>query len=320
MKILITGGTGFVGQHLQQVLRERGDAFFVFGRLQFDLTVAEQADALFEQHRDADAVIHMASCQAAGDFPARHTGDQFHVNSRIHLNTLEAWRRLLPRAKLLAVGSSCAYPPDRPLLEENFDDGAIHGSVYAYAFTKRLLYQGIRAYNDQYGLDGSFVIPATMFGEHDDFCSDTAHVVGALIGKFVRASIENRPEVEIWGDGSQVRDFMDVRGFVQLLVELLGRVERALINVGPGEGTSIRQLAQMIAGAAGYPHDIRYNRQKYVGVAEKVIDVTKLRSQFGLEVSADHRAAIKRTVDWYRENYDELKERRKQVFAAGRAA
>jgi GDP-L-fucose synthase len=307
--ILITGGTGFVGQHVQQELRQRGISFFAFSRKEFDLTVWEQAQAVFERNRHATGIIHLASYQAAGDFPAKHPAEQMFVNNLIHSHVLECWRRHAPGARLWAIGTSCAYPSRASKLsEEVFLDGEIHGSVYAYAFTKRLLYTGILAYNDQFGLKGNYLVPATMFGEHDDFNLATAHVPGALIGKFVRAAHEGLPEVEIWGDGSQVRDFMDVKEFVRVLLELMPRCDRDIVNIGPGAGTSIRELATLICEAAKFRGRLVFNPQRYVGIKEKFIEASRLRDKYGLNVNTNLRPGLERAVAWYSEHYELLKD------------
>ncbi len=310
--ILITGGTGFVGKHLQSELRRRGISFFCFSRDQFDLTRWEQAQAVFERNRHATALIHLASFQAAGEFPGQHPAEQLFVNNLIHTHVLECWRRFIPRARLFALGSSCAYPSNAVRLTEPvLMDGPVHGSVYAYASTKRLLYTGILAYNDQYGVDGSYLIPATLFGEHDDFDPATAHVPGALIGKFVRAVREDLPEVEIWGDGSQVRDFLDVKEFVRVLLLMFGRCQREVVNVAPGTGTSIRELAGIICEASGFKGKLKFNPNRYVGIKEKFLDGSRMREKYGLALNPDIRAGIARTVAWCFENYTTLTERRK---------
>jgi GDP-L-fucose synthase len=212
--MLITGGTGFVGRHLAKELRRRGIEHAALSQRDYDLTRPEQAEAALAAHAQCNVIVHLASYQAAGEFPAKHPGEQFHINTLIHANLLEAWRRHMPHAKLLAVGCSCAYPSGAEVLsEDRLLDGPIHGSVYSFAHTKRSLYVGLRAYNDQYGLDGSYVIPATLYGEDDDFAPETSHVCGALVARFVRAVRESWPEVEIWGDGTQKREFMDVKDF-----------------------------------------------------------------------------------------------------------
>ena len=311
-KILITGGTGFVGKHLQEELRKRGANFFAFGKRDFNLSDRSQADAVFKKNQDADTILHFACYQAAGEFPAKHTGDQFFINNLIHTHVLEAWRRFIPRARFIGIGSSCAYPSDAPVLtEDKLFSGPIHGSVYSYAFTKRLLCTGIVAYNDQYKLNGSYLMPATMYGEHDDFHADTAHVPGALTARFVRAVKENQPEVEVWGDGSQVREFMDVKEFVRVLLELMPRCDRDILNVGPGCGKTIKELALTIGRAANFSGKIVFNPSRYVGVKEKFMNTDKLSSKYGIRVDAELATGVRRMVSWYAQNYDALKDRQK---------
>src|SRR4051812_44072028 len=110
MKVLVTGGTGFVGQHVQEELKKSGVPFFAFGKRQFDLTRWENVEAIFNKNSDADLILHLASFQAAGEFPAKHTAEQFNINNLIHTHALEAWRKFIPRAKFIGIGASCAYP------------------------------------------------------------------------------------------------------------------------------------------------------------------------------------------------------------------
>lgn len=311
-KVLITGGKGFVGKHLQEELNLRGDDCFVFNKKECDLVNKDQTRALFESNRDASLVIHLACYQAAGDFPAKHTAEQFFVNNSIHLNVLEGWREFLSHAKLVAVGSSCGYPSrDFPLTEDRFMDGEIHGSVYSYAFTKRALYTGIRAYNDQYGLDGTYLIPPTLFGEHDDFHVETAHVCGALIAKFVGAVRENQPEVEIWGDGSQIREFLYVKDFVTAMLDLSEVCERDIINVGPGRGKTIKELANTIQEASEFAGKLFFNTDRYVGVKEKFLNADKLSQKYNMRLEGELAEGIKRTVAWAFDHYPDIKNRRK---------
>ena len=183
-------------------------------------------------------------------------------------------------------------------------DGEIHESVRWYAFTKRLLFAGITAYNQQYGLNGTYLVPATMFGEYDDFDEVTAHVCGALIGKFVRAERQGLPSVEIWGDGTQVRDLMYVKDFIHALLYLIPLCDNDILNVSPGKGTTIRALGEAIQEAVGFKGDVIFNTDRYVGIKEKVMDTTKLEEKYHWHVADSLREPIQRTVDWYSQNYE----------------
>jgi GDP-L-fucose synthase len=311
-KVLITGGTGFVGKHLQEELARRGIPFFAFGRRQFDLTRWEQAEAVFKKNQDPDLILHLASYQAAGEFPGKHTAEQFFINNLIHNHALEAWRKFIPHAKFIGIGASCAYPSAaQAMTEDKIFDGAIHGSVFAYGATKRLLYTGMLAYNDQFKLNGSYVIPAAMFGEHDDFDETTAHVPGALVARFVRAVKMNLPEVEIWGDGSQVRDFMDVKDFVRSLLDVAPKMERDIVNLVSGHGKTVKELALTVSEAAGFRGKMFFNANRYTGAKEKFLDATKLREKYKMEIPHELAPGLRRTVEWYAKNFETVKDRRK---------
>lgn len=311
---MITGGTGFVGTHLQEELTQRGTPHHVFSSRDHDLTGAG-ADEVFAEHSDAAVIIHLASYQAAAEFPGKHTAEQFYVNNRIHLNVLEAWRKHLPSAKLFAIGCSCAYPSAATTMSElELMDGDIHGSVYSYGFTKRLLATGIRAYNDQYGLNGSYLIPATLFGEYDDFNLETAHVSGALVGKFVKAVREGLPAVDIWGDGTQVRQFLYVKDFVKALLHLIPLCDDDTVNITPEEGTSIRKLAEEIRDATGFTGKVYFDTERYVGVETKVMGAAKLAAKYDWRVPSSITEGIERTVRWYNDDYENLKDRSKRLY------
>ena len=312
MKVLVTGGTGFVGKHLQQELTRRGVAHFAFGGRQFDLTRWENAEKVFSAHRDATLIIHLASYQAAGEFPAKHTAEQFFINNLVHNHALEAWRKFIPAAKFIGLGASCAYPSSaQAMTEDKIFEGAIHGSVYSYGATKRMLYTGILAYNDQFKLNGNYLIPPAMYGEDDDFDEATAHVPSALIGRFVKAVKMNLPEVEIWGDGTQVRDLADVKDFITSLLELAPKLERDIVNLAPGRGKTIRELALTVCEAAGYQGKVVFNASRYTGAKEKFVDAAKLREKYGIVMNHELAPGIRRTVAWYQKNYETVKDRRK---------
>ena len=197
------------------------------------------------------------------------------------------------------------------MTEDKIFDGAIHGSVYSYGATKRMLYTGILAYNDQYKLNGNYLIPPAMYGEDDDFNEATAHVPSALIGRFVKAVKMNLPEVEIWGDGTQVRDLADVKDFVNNLLELAPKLERDMVNLAPGRGKTIRELALTVCEAAGYQGKVVFNASRYTGAKEKFVDATKLREKYGIVMNHELAPGLRRTVAWYQKNYDAVKDRRK---------
>lgn len=313
-KVLITGGTSFVGKNLTEMLKSLGAEYFTFGSKQYDLTKQDEANSVMQhENKKYDFIIHMAALQHAADWPMHHTAEQLYVNGLIQLNTLEAWRKFQPQAKMIAVGSSCCYPGEIPKLkEENIDQGHLHDSIYAYGTTKRLLGVGLRAYKDQYSLKGIMPMFATLYGPHDDFNIKTAHVVGALITKFYQAKKKKEPSVEIWGDGTQTRELIYVKdqldGLLMVAEHYAGdptTYHGDIINIGTGVETTVKDLAETIKKVSGYQGEIIYNPNKFVGVKQKVLDITKARETFGW-TTANRMHTLEEglieTINWYEKN------------------
>jgi len=306
-RILITGGTGFMGKNLMERLDGLGSQYFIFGSGDFDLTNPDNAErAMKEEDVKYDFIFHLAAFQHAGDWPMHHTGIQFLVNSQIHLNTLEAWRKHQPQAKFVGAGSVCSFPGSASVLsEDDHDNGPLHESVYSYGFTKKLLGAGIRAYKDQYGLRGTMPVFATLYGPHDDFDLETAHVVAALTRKFIGAKETGLPEVEVWGDGTASRELIYVQDQIDGLLMASRHYEGDLINVGSGEETTIRDLAETIKGIVGFDGSIFYNADRFVGVERKVSDIKRAEREFGWTLENRMHIleeGLTKTIDWYREN------------------
>ncbi len=312
-KVLITGGTSFVGKNLTRKLDELGAESRVFGSKQYDLTNADQANAVMNEGTKYDFIVHMAALQHAADWPMHHTAEQFHVNGLIQINTLEAWRKFQPQAKMIAVGSSCVYPSEIPIIaEKDIDQGHLHDSVYAYGATKRFLGIGVRAYKDQHKLRGIVPTFATLYGPHDDFDIKTAHVVGALVAKFCKAKATDQPEVEVWGDGTQTRELIFIDDQLEGLLMAAEHYEGDptnyhgdTINIGSGAETPVSRLAETIRDVSGFRGDIRYNPNRFVGVKNKVLDISRAERELGwTHINRMHglEEGLAKTVAWYEEN------------------
>jgi GDP-L-fucose synthase len=306
-KVLITGGTSFVGKNLTEMLSQLGAESFTFHSKEFNLTRGEEADkAMQAEGKRYDFIIHMAALQAAADWPMHHTGVQLYTNSLIHVNTLEAWRKYQSQAKFIGVGSSCSFPGDLPVLSEgDVDNGPLHPSVYAYGATKKLLGVGIKAYKDQYGLKGTMPIFATLYGPHDDFDLKTAHVVSALIAKFANAKRNNEKEVEVWGDGTQTREVIYVEDQLTGLLMTAQNYDGDLLNIGTGKEITVRDLAETIKKVSGFEGQIVYNTNKFVGVKHKVLNVDKAKKEIGWMVKNKMHTleeGLAKSIDWYNQN------------------
>lgn len=297
MKILVTGGTGFMGTTLCRRLAEAGHEVTALGSRDADLRLASSLDRFTGPY---DQIYHLAAWTQAGDFCLRHPGEQWIINQRLNATVLEWWQQRQPQAKLISMGTSCSYAPDRPLVETEYLNGTPIESLFTYAHTKRMLHIGQLALRKQFGLRWLTLVPSTLYGPGYHTDGRQMHFIFDLIRKILRGKIHGEP-VELWGDGQQRRELVHVDDFVSAAMALSGRTECEIVNVGAGEEFSIRHFAGLICTEVGYdPAAIRYDTTRYVGATSKCLDVTKLRALLPEFRPQPLDEGLRSTIAWFR--------------------
>ena len=278
------------------------------GSSQVDLSRPEQTFDWFartSQTFDCDHIIHLAALYKAGDWPVHHQGTQFHVNMLINVNLLEAWRRFFPKAKLTSILSYCMYPSH----SDPHPESEVYGTepedyLFAYAFTKKAMLIGQKAYAREFGVKSTSVILPTVYGPGDSF-AENSHVIGALIGKFVRGARAGAPSVEVWGDGRQQREFLHVDDAADGIITAALKSDCDVLNLGTGATCSVGHIAQLIKDAAGFKGRIVYNTDRFVGVSRRVLDVSKAKQSLGWTAATSIEDGLARTVSWYRQKLED---------------
>lgn len=298
--VMVTGGRGFLGRSVCAALRASGARVVALGRADGDLT--EQADVrrLFEAHEPA-VVIHLAAACGGIGANVANPGRFLYANATMGLAVLEAARRAEVEVFTL-ISTTCAYPRTAPipLREETIWDGAPTGATGPYGLAKRLLHEAIIQYNRQYGLSGITLIPANLYGPEDHFDPENSHVVAALVRRYVEAAATAAPKVVNWGSGRPTREFLHVRDAARGIVMATARHrDPQPVNLGTGVETSIADLAQMIADAAGYRGQIEWDRTRPDGQPRRSLDVSRARA-FGFAAQVPLTAGLAETVQWYR--------------------
>jgi GDP-L-fucose synthase len=203
--------------------------------------------------------------------------------------------------KLLFLGSSCIYPKfaPQPLREEYLLSGELEPTNEPYAVAKIAGIKLCQSYNRQYGTRFISVMPTNLYGPGDNFDLNSSHVLPALIRKFHEATVENAPEVGVWGSGTPRREFLHVDDLADACTFLMeGYEESEIINVGVGEDIRIAELAQTIKEVVGYQGRIVFDTSKPDGTPRKLLDVGRLAA-LGWKAKIALRDGIESTYAWY---------------------
>ena len=302
--LLVTGSGGLLGSAVVAHLGARGrdDAVRAPRRAELDLLDGPATLAWFQEHRPA-RVIHLAG-HVRG--LAENMGNQLDglvLNSQMGLNVISACAAFPPE-RLVIGGSTSAYGfpyAHLPLREDDLFAGDVHPGEHGYASAHRVLIAGADALRRDAGVDVRVAVLTNLFGPRDRFEGTAAHVVPALIARFVSAADTGADEVVVWGNPSTTRDLMYSEDAAAALVAVLDAHEAPeVLNVASGAERTIGEIAATIAAASGYTGAIRWDGRMPVGIPRRAVDISRLRAlaSAGGEVGFDK--GIRRTVDWYR--------------------
>lgn len=298
MNILVTGSSGFLGTALCAFLESSGMNVVQLNSRNCDLTKSESL--LTFNDCPYDLIFHLAAWTQAGDFCLTHPGEQWIINQQINTNTLAFWNAHQSKAKLVFMGTSCAYAPGSDLRELAYMSGEPIDSLYTYAMTKRMLYQGARALSQQYGLKYLCAVPSTLYGPGYHSDGRQMHFIFDLIRKIIRGKEFNEPVI-LWGDGYQKREIVLVDDFIRILWLLTEKYHNDIFNIGAGQEFSIRAFAGHICDVVGFdPTSIEYDTSRYTGANSKCLNVEKARSAVPYDLTA-LAEGLRRTITWFYE-------------------
>jgi GDP-L-fucose synthase len=304
MKILITGATGFLGTALCAQLAAEGHQLVRLNSRNCNLTQPESLHQF--NHWQYDQIYHLAAWTQAGDFCLYHPGEQWIINQQINTNVLAWWQQNQPQAKLICMGTSCAYDPDRELVEENYLVGMPIESLYTYAMTKRMLYVGLLSLHKQFDLNYLCVVPSTLYGTGYHTDGRQMHFIFDLIRKIIRGKLYNEPVI-LWGDGYQQRELVFVNDFVKILLQLAVTCNNDIVNIGAGKEFPIRHFAQIICEYIDYDLNlIQFDTSRYVGAKSKCLKVDKLSNLVADFKLTPLEMGLKKTIDWFWEEKEKL--------------
>ncbi len=303
MKIYVAGINGMVGSAFS--LKAKAHGHQVLGKRSSEIDFTNR-DATFTELAEArpDALVIAAAKMGGIEANSAQPVDFLSINLQIQTNLLDGAHKVGIK-QLLFLGSSCIYPKfaPQPIIESALLTGALEKTNESYAIAKIAGLKLVEAYRLQFGHRWISAMPTNIYGPRDNFNLETAHVLPALIHRFHNAKLNGAKEVEIWGDGSPLREFLHVTDLARAMLILLDRYEDAVaINIGSGQEISIEQLAKSIKEVVGYSGDIFFNKVRPNGTPRKLLDNSKI-TELGWKTEVNLKEGIASTYDWFQANH-----------------
>lgn len=304
MKILVAGSSGLVGSALINRLTKDLGKFEIVGISSKDLDLKDRTKtfdflSFLKPQVVIDAAAKVGGIGANNNYPVEFLSD----NLQIQCNLIDASHNAKVD-KFIFLGSSCIYPrhAKQPIPEEELLNGYLEPTNSAYALAKISGIELIKSYRKEYGHNWISLMPANLYGPGDNFNLNNAHVLPTLIAKFFNAKKNGSGEVELWGDGSPLREFLYVEDLADAVVFCMQNYNgEEHLNIGSGEEVSIHKLAEVIKKIIGFNGQISWNTEMPNGMPRKILDSSKLLS-LGWKPKYSLENGIKKTIEWFLSN------------------
>jgi len=303
-RIVVTGGSGFLGRHVMEALEARDYSNAVtFRSAEYDLTREGDVVAMLTALRP-EMVIHLAAVVGGIGANRRYPGTYFYRNLQMGALLMEH-ARLQGVKRFLSVGTICSYPKITPVpfREEELWNGYPEETNAPYGLAKKMLLVQSQAYRQEFGFDGVNVLCVNLYGPHDNFDPSSSHVIPALVRKCVEAVERGDREIEVWGTGSATREFLYVADAADGIVSALEKLEGSdPVNLGAGFEIPIKELAERIAKHAGFTGKLVWDPMKPDGQPRRCLETSKAEALFGWRATTPLDEGLARTVAYFREH------------------
>jgi GDP-L-fucose synthase len=282
-RVVVTGGAGFLGRHLVEMLKTRsGVEVFVPRSSDYNLVLASDIERMLKDF-DPDMIIHLAAVVGGIGANQKNPGRFFYENLMMGVQLIES-ARLHDVRKFVALGTVCAYPKFTPVpfKEDDLWAGYPEETNAPYGLAKKMMLVQSQSYREQYGFNSIFLLPANLYGVGDNFDLETSHVIPALIRKCVEARRAGAPFIEAWGSGQVSREFLYVEDCAEGILRAAESYDESEpVNLGTGREVLIRDLVEMIARLTRFEGEIRWQHSKPDGQPRRQLDITRAIEKFG---------------------------------------
>jgi GDP-L-fucose synthase len=300
-KVVVTGGSGFLGRHVVKRLENFADVDVIVPRSEtYDLVEMTNVRRLLVDTQP-DLIIHLAAVVGGIGANQQNPGRFFYDNLMMGAQLIEQ-ARLSGVQKFVAVGTVCAYPKFTPVpfREEDLWNGYPEETNAPYGLAKKMMLVQSQSYRQQYGFNSIFLLPANLYGPGDNFDPSSSHVIPALIRKCVEARERGDKYVEVWGTGNASREFLYVEDCAEAIIKAAALYDEGEpVNIGSGSEIKISALVKLIAQLTGFEGEIRWQTDKPDGQPRRSLNVSRATEKFGFKANTPFDVGLARTIEWY---------------------
>lgn len=297
----MTGGRGFLGRPLVELLKAGGAHVSTFSSQDYNLTRQVDVARMYSDLKP-EIVLHLAARVGGIGANRDNPGSFFYDNAMMGIELIEQ-ARLMGVSKFVQVGTVCSYPKFAPIpfSEDDLWNGYPEETNAAYGLAKKMLLVQAQAYRQQYGFNAIYLIPVNLYGPGDNFDLHSSHVIPALIRKCLEAKKAGAPSIEVWGTGTPTREFLYVDDAARGIMLGAERYDKAdPVNLGSAAEISIKDLVKLVAELTSFEGQIVFDPAKPDGQPRRKLNVERAKHEFGFVSETPFRVGLQRTIEWFR--------------------
>ena len=307
-RILVTGGAGFLGKQVVAELIKAGanaEKITIPRSKDCDLRVLSNCQ---QAVANQDIIVHLAAHVGGIGLNRDKPAELFYDNLIMGIQLIdEAYRAGVE--KFVCLGSICAYPKFTPVpfKEDDLWNGYPEETNAPYGVAKKAMLVQLQSYRQQYGFNGIFLMPVNLYGPEDNFNPQSSHVIPALIRKVYEAQQRGDKAIPVWGDGSPTREFLYSNDAARGIVIATQKYnDSEPVNLGTNFEISIKDLTELICELMGFEGEIIWETDKPNGQPRRCLDTSRAKEAFGFTAKMDLKQGLKNTIDWYRQNANQI--------------
>jgi len=308
-RILVTGGSGFVGSNLIPLLQGTGAQVFAPRRSEYDLLRQGDVGKVFRDLQP-EVVFHLAA-YVGGILANRDKPADFCYRNLVLGAEVIHQAQQVGVKKYITLMGGCSYPAEAlpPIEESRLWQGYPQPESAPYSLAKAMAHELAKAYRRQYGLNAIVLVPGNIYGPHDNFDLQGSHVIPALIRKYIEAKERGDAEVVVWGSGKPLRDFIYIGDVCEAVLLAARNYDGPdLINISSGQRISIRELVERVAELTGFQGRVVWDTSKPDGQMDKGFAVERMKKILGFTPRTSLRDGLQKTIDWFFSHRGKLRE------------